>query len=83
VSNIQKVEGVEAVKIDVLERVDVNYLENISRLSLFRAGMSNTGYPVKTTTIPAEPEHDENGIPVPTLLLIDPNGIELEEMSRI
>lgn len=82
VSIIQKVEGVEAVKIDALQKVDINYLENISRLSLFRVDMSKTGNQVKAT-IPAEPEHDENGIPVPTLLLIDPNGIELEEMSRI
>jgi len=82
VSIIQKAEGVEAVKIDVFERVDINYLENISRLSLFRVDMSKTGNQVEAT-IPAEPEHDENGIPVPTLLLIDPNGIELEEMSRI
>ena len=82
VSIIQKIEGVQAVKIDILERVDISYLENISRLSLFRADMNNTGNQLNAT-IPAEPERDENGIPVPTLLLIDPNGIELEEMSRI
>ena len=82
VSIIQKIEGVQAVKIDILERVDISYLENISRLSLFRADMNNTGNQVNAT-IPAEPERDENGTPVPTLLLIDPNGIELEEMSRI